>query len=74
MAFCWVRDEQPHHLEVLLRFPAYSSPIDLWAAGSVMAELYTLRPLFPGTNEVRAGAPAARAVQGFRGLLTERLI
>merc|ERR1719352_795661 len=37
--------------EVLLRFPAYSAPVDMWAAGSVMAELYTLRPLFPGTNE-----------------------
>ncbi|KAM4689784.1 serine/threonine-protein kinase MAK isoform 2-T2 [Discoglossus pictus] len=38
--------------EVLLRSSAYSSPIDLWAVGSIMAELYTLRPLFPGTSEV----------------------
>ncbi|KAM8966603.1 serine/threonine-protein kinase MAK isoform 2-T2 [Pelodytes ibericus] len=38
--------------EVLLRSAAYSSPIDLWAVGSIMAELYTLRPLFPGTSEV----------------------
>lgn len=38
--------------EVLLRSLAYSSPIDIWAVGSIMAELYTLRPLFPGTSEV----------------------
>ncbi|KAH0617927.1 hypothetical protein JD844_016689 [Phrynosoma platyrhinos] len=38
--------------EVLLRSSIYSSPIDVWAVGSIMAELYTLRPLFPGTSEV----------------------
>ncbi|XP_077665247.1 serine/threonine-protein kinase MAK isoform X3 [Eretmochelys imbricata] len=38
--------------EVLLRSSIYSSPIDIWAVGSIMAELYTLRPLFPGTSEV----------------------
>ncbi|XP_054671914.1 serine/threonine-protein kinase MAK isoform X2 [Grus americana] len=38
--------------EVLLRSSIYSSPIDMWAVGSIMAELYTLRPLFPGTSEV----------------------
>ncbi|XP_069814129.1 serine/threonine-protein kinase MAK isoform X2 [Dendropsophus ebraccatus] len=38
--------------EVLLRSLLYSSPIDIWAVGSIMAELYTLRPLFPGTSEV----------------------
>ncbi|XP_030064960.1 serine/threonine-protein kinase MAK [Microcaecilia unicolor] len=38
--------------EVLLRSSSYSSPIDIWAVGSIMAELYTLRPLFPGTSEV----------------------
>ncbi|CAL8369532.1 unnamed protein product [Boreogadus saida] len=38
--------------EVLLRSPSYSSPIDLWAVGCIVAELYTLRPLFPGTSEV----------------------
>uniref|UniRef100_A0A8C6TWN0 Protein kinase domain-containing protein n=1 Tax=Neogobius melanostomus TaxID=47308 RepID=A0A8C6TWN0_9GOBI len=32
--------------EVLLRSISYSSPIDQWA------ELYTLRPLFPGSSEV----------------------
>uniref|UniRef100_A0A4W3J3Y7 non-specific serine/threonine protein kinase n=1 Tax=Callorhinchus milii TaxID=7868 RepID=A0A4W3J3Y7_CALMI len=38
--------------EVLLRSSIYSSPIDIWAVGCIMAELYTLRPLFPGTSEV----------------------
>ncbi|XP_061416134.1 serine/threonine-protein kinase MAK-like isoform X1 [Lethenteron reissneri] len=38
--------------EVLLRSTSYSSPIDIWALGCIMAELYTLRPLFPGSSEV----------------------
>ncbi|KAK5898356.1 hypothetical protein CgunFtcFv8_015780 [Champsocephalus gunnari] len=38
--------------EVLLRSSTYSSPVDLWAVGCIMAELYTLRPLFPGNSEV----------------------
>uniref|UniRef100_A0A8C4T748 non-specific serine/threonine protein kinase n=1 Tax=Erpetoichthys calabaricus TaxID=27687 RepID=A0A8C4T748_ERPCA len=38
--------------EVLLRSATYSSPIDIWAIGCIMAELYTLRPLFPGNSEV----------------------
>ncbi|XP_039609958.1 serine/threonine-protein kinase MAK isoform X1 [Polypterus senegalus] len=38
--------------EVLLRSSTYSSPIDIWAVGCIMAELYTLRPLFPGNSEV----------------------
>ena len=37
--------------EVLLRAPHYSAPIDTWAVGTIMAELFTLRPLFPGTSE-----------------------
>uniref|UniRef100_A0A672HMV8 non-specific serine/threonine protein kinase n=1 Tax=Salarias fasciatus TaxID=181472 RepID=A0A672HMV8_SALFA len=38
--------------EVLLKSSSYSSPIDIWAVGCIMAELYTLRPLFPGNSEV----------------------
>ncbi|XP_006811103.1 serine/threonine-protein kinase MAK-like [Saccoglossus kowalevskii] len=38
--------------EVLLRSTNYSSPIDIWALGAIMAELYTLRPLFPGSSEI----------------------
>jgi len=37
--------------EVLLRSPYYNAPIDMFALGGIMAELYTLRPLFPGSNE-----------------------
>ncbi len=28
-----------------------NAPIDLWAMGAIMAELYTFRPLFPGSSE-----------------------
>eukprot|EP00043_Microstomoeca_roanoka_P005020 m.53168 g.53168 ORF g.53168 m.53168 type:complete len:548 (-) comp12768_c0_seq1:308-1951(-) len=38
--------------EVLLRSTNYNSPIDIWAIGTIMAELYTLRPLLPGSSEV----------------------
>ncbi|XP_028415720.1 LOW QUALITY PROTEIN: serine/threonine-protein kinase dyf-5-like [Dendronephthya gigantea] len=38
--------------EVLLRSTNYSSPIDIWACGCIMAEIYTLRPLFPGNSEI----------------------
>lgn len=38
--------------EVLLRSTSYNSPIDVWATGCIMAELYTRRPLFPGTSEI----------------------
>mmetsp|Transcript_92894 Transcript_92894/g.233541 ORF Transcript_92894/g.233541 Transcript_92894/m.233541 type:complete len:468 (+) Transcript_92894:113-1516(+) len=37
--------------EVLLRSSVYNSPVDVWACGGIMAELYTLRPLFPGSSE-----------------------
>ncbi|CAM9942394.1 unnamed protein product, partial [Discosporangium mesarthrocarpum] len=37
--------------EVLLRSTRYNSPIDAWACGCIMAELFTLRPLFPGSSE-----------------------
>ncbi|KAG5674616.1 hypothetical protein PVAND_004570 [Polypedilum vanderplanki] len=38
--------------EVLLHSTRYSSAIDLWAVGCIAAELYTFRPLFPGSSEV----------------------
>eukprot|EP01105_Mastigella_eilhardi_P022791 TRINITY_DN5669_c0_g1_i1.p1 TRINITY_DN5669_c0_g1~~TRINITY_DN5669_c0_g1_i1.p1 ORF type:complete len:494 (-),score=118.95 TRINITY_DN5669_c0_g1_i1:75-1556(-) len=37
--------------EVLLRSHTYTSPIDIWALGAIIAEMYTIRPLFPGANE-----------------------
>ncbi|KAK0089990.1 hypothetical protein PV325_004123 [Microctonus aethiopoides] len=38
--------------EVLLHSTTYNSPIDIWAVGCIMAELYTFRPLFPGKSEI----------------------
>lgn len=38
--------------EILLHSTHYNSPIDLWAVGCIMAEVYTFRPLFPGRSEV----------------------
>ncbi|XP_054723299.1 serine/threonine-protein kinase ICK-like [Uloborus diversus] len=38
--------------EVLLRATNYNSPIDMWAVGCIMSELYTLQPLFPGRTEI----------------------
>ena len=37
---------------MLLRSTNYNSPIDIWAVGCIMAEMYTLRPLFPGSSEI----------------------
>jgi len=37
--------------EVLLRSRDYSNPVDMWALGTIMAELVNLRPLFPGADE-----------------------
>ena len=38
--------------EVLLRTREYGPPVDLFALGAIMAELFSLRPLFPGSSEV----------------------
>lgn len=37
--------------EVLLRSQSYGPSIDLFAVGAIMAELYTFKPLFPGSSE-----------------------
>ncbi|XP_071917921.1 cyclin-dependent kinase F-4-like isoform X2 [Coffea arabica] len=37
--------------EVLLQSPTYGSAVDMWAMGAIMAELFALRPLFPGSSE-----------------------
>ncbi|PRQ59847.1 putative protein-serine/threonine kinase CMGC-RCK family [Rosa chinensis] len=54
-------DSQPPHTEYVstrwyrapeLLFPGlYSSKVDMWAMGAIMAELLTLRPLFPGISQ-----------------------
>ncbi len=60
---------------MLLRSPYYNAPIDLFAMGAIMAELYMLRPLFPGTSEADEiykicsimGTPTAQVGQGAHG-------
>lgn len=38
--------------EVLLRSRDYSNPVDMWALGTILAELINLKPLFPGAGEI----------------------
>ncbi|XP_063717375.1 serine/threonine-protein kinase dyf-5-like [Symsagittifera roscoffensis] len=38
--------------EVLLQSRNYSAPIDVWAVGCIVPELFTGRPLFPGSSEI----------------------
>ncbi|XP_024516690.1 cyclin-dependent kinase F-4 [Selaginella moellendorffii] len=37
--------------EVLLQSSLYNSAVDMWAMGAIMAELFNLRPIFPGASE-----------------------
>ncbi|XP_054780400.1 serine/threonine-protein kinase MHK [Prosopis cineraria] len=38
--------------EVLLQSPCYTPAVDMWAAGAILAELFTLNPIFPGESEI----------------------
>lgn len=38
--------------EVLLRSTNYNAPVDMWALGTILAELVNLKPIFPGQTEV----------------------
>ena len=38
--------------EVLLRSANYTSSVDMWAFGTIVAEVLNCRPLFPGTGEM----------------------
>lgn len=38
--------------EVLLQSSSYTPAIDMWAVGAVLAELFTLSPIFPGDSEI----------------------
>ncbi|KAG8961112.1 hypothetical protein FRC03_005758 [Tulasnella sp. 419] len=38
--------------EVLLHSRNYSSPVDMWALGAILAELINLKPIFPGQGEI----------------------
>lgn len=37
--------------EIILRTENYNSPVDIWACGVIMSELFIARPLFQGTSE-----------------------
>jgi protein kinase len=37
--------------EIVLRSDRYNSPIDIWALGTILVELYLNRPLFPGASD-----------------------
>lgn len=37
--------------EIILRHEFYNSPVDIWAVGAIMAELYMMKPIFQGTSE-----------------------
>lgn len=51
--------------EVLLRLPRYGPAVDVWAAGCVMAELFALRPLFPGSSEADQFFRLSSTLPGF---------
>ncbi|KAK6937851.1 Protein kinase domain [Dillenia turbinata] len=38
--------------EVLLQCSSYTPAIDMWAVGAILAELFTLNPIFPGESEI----------------------
>lgn len=54
--------------EILIGMERYATPVDIWSAGCVFAEIVTLRPLFDGASELGMlrrifgclGAPSAR--------------
>ena len=38
--------------ELLLHSGTYNYPVDIFALAAIIIELYTMAPLFPGSNEV----------------------
>ena len=38
--------------EIILKFSSYTSPVDVFALGCVMAEMYLMKPLFMGSSEI----------------------
>jgi serine/threonine protein kinase len=36
--------------EILFRFPTYSAPVDIFALGCLVAEMYLKKPLFQGNS------------------------
>ena len=38
--------------EILLGSVEYSTPLDIWSAGCIFAEMFTKQPLFMGDSEI----------------------
>jgi cyclin-dependent kinase 1 len=38
--------------EILLGTKTYALPVDIWSVGTILAEMVTKRPIFPGDSEV----------------------
>lgn len=38
--------------EILMGCKTYALPVDMWAVGTILAEMATKRPLFPGDSEI----------------------
>lgn len=38
--------------EVLLQSSSYTPAVDMWAVGAILAELFSLSPIFPGESEI----------------------
>merc|ERR1712167_126312 len=38
--------------EILLGSQTYAPPVDMWAVGTILAEMITKRPMFPGECEI----------------------
>jgi serine/threonine protein kinase len=38
--------------EILLGCKTYGLPVDMWSVGTILAEMVTKRPLFPGNSEI----------------------
>lgn len=39
-------------VEILLGSKNYALPVDMWSVGTIIAEMVTKRPLFPGDSEI----------------------
>ena len=38
--------------EILLGSQTYAPPVDIWAVGTILVEMVTKRPMFPGECEI----------------------
>lgn len=67
--------------ELLLNSPNYNSPIDIFAMGCILAEMYLLRPLAPGNSEADQltkvcavlGTPPTDWTDGYQLATTRRI-